>query len=80
MCFYYHKDNSFTSFQPPKWNPDRENTKTENASFPYKTAKSEANVNTNRIVSTKLTYHKERSFASNDFIFLKVLFQFNNLL
>ena len=32
-----------------------ESTKIENAPFPYKTATSEANVKTNRVVSTKLT-------------------------
>ena len=57
-----------------------ESTKIENASFPYKTAISEANVKTNRMVTTKWAYHRERSFASNIFIFLKVLFQFKNLL
>ena len=57
-----------------------EGTKIENASFPYKTTISEANVKANRIVSTKWTYHKERIFASNYFIFLKILFQFKNLL
>ena len=31
------------------------------------------------MVSAKWPYHKERSFASNYFIFLKVLFQFKNL-
>ena len=31
-----------------------ESTKTENASFPYKTAVSEANVKTNRMLSTKM--------------------------
>ena len=56
-----------------------ENTKIENASVPYKTVISEANIMTNRMVSTKWTYHKERSFASNYFIFLKVLFQLKNL-
>ena len=39
---------------------------------------SEANVKTNRMVTTKLAY--PQSFASNYFIFLKVLFQFKNLL
>ena len=53
-------------------------TKTEKASFPCKTAISEANVKTNRMVTTKWAYHRERSFASNYFIFLKVLFQFIN--
>ena len=48
-----------------------ESTKIKNASFPYKTAISEANVKTNKMVTTKWTYHKERSF-----IFLKILFQF----
>ena len=42
-----------------------ENTKIENTSFPCKTAISEANVNTNRVVTTKWNYHKERSFPSN---------------
>ena len=53
-------------------------TKMENATFPYKTALSEANVKTNRMGSTKRTYHKERSYVVNYFIFLKVLFQFKN--
>ena len=52
----------------------------ENRSFQYKTAIQEANIKTNRIVTTKWTYHKERSFASNYYIFLKILFQFKNLL
>ena len=56
-----------------------ERTKIEKASFPYKTAISEANVKTNRMVTTKWAYHRERSFASNYFIFLKVLFQVKNL-
>ena len=54
-----------------------ESTKTENASFPYKTAMSESNVMTNKVVSTNWTNHKERS---NYFIFLKIWFQFKNLL
>ena len=49
-----------------------QSTKIEKASFPYKTAISEANVKTNRIVSTKWTYHKKQSFASNCFIFWKL--------
>ena len=55
-------------------------TKIENASFPYKTAISEANVKTNKMVTTKWTYYKERSFARNHFICFKTLFQFKNLL
>ena len=56
-----------------------ESTKIENALFLYKTTVSEANVRTNRMMSTKWTYHKIRSVASNFFIFLKILFQFKNL-
>ena len=55
-------------------------SKIENASFPYKIAISEANVKTNRMMVKKWTYHKDRSFASNCIIFLKILFQFKNLL
>ena len=53
-----------------------ETTKIENTLFPFKTALSEANVKTNRIVTAKWTYHKDWSFASNCFIFLENLFQF----
>ena len=38
-----------------------ESTKIENASFPYKTVMSEANVKINRTMTTKWTYHKEAS-------------------
>ena len=51
-----------------------ERTKIQNASFPYKTAISEASVKTNRMVTTKWIYHKERIFASNYFIFWKFCF------
>ena len=57
-----------------------ESTKIESASFPFKIAMSKANIKTNRMVSTKRTYHKERSFASKYFIILEILFQFINLL
>ena len=55
-----------------------EATKIQNTSFPFKTALSEANVKTNmlRPTTTKWTYHKEWSFASNYLIFLENLFQF----
>ena len=36
-----------------------ESIKIDNITFPYKTALSEVNVNTNRMRSTKWTYHKE---------------------
>ena len=51
-------------------------TKIENTSFSLKTALSEANVKTNRMVTIKWTYHKEWSFASNYCIFLENLFQY----
>ena len=47
-----------------------------NTSFPFKTALSEASVKTNRMATTKWTYHKEWSFASNYLILLEILFQF----
>ena len=53
-----------------------ETTKIENTSFSFKTALSEANVKTNRMATTKWTYHKEWSFASNYLIFLENFFQF----
>ena len=56
--------------------PENESLFKKAGSFPYKTAVSEANVKTNRMVSTKWTYHKKGSFASNYFIFFKVLSQF----
>ena len=49
-------------------------------SIPYKTTLWKANIKTNRTGSTKWTYHEERNFASNYFIFLKILFQFESLL
>ena len=56
-----------------------ESTNIENVSIAYKTVMSEVNAKANRMVTTKWTYHKERSFASNYFIFLRILFQFKNL-
>ena len=47
-------------------------TKTESTSLTFKIALSEANIKTNRMATTKLTYHKEWSFASNYFIFWKI--------
>ena len=46
-----------------------ETTKMESTSFSFKTTLSEANVKTNRMATTKWTYHKEWNFASNYFIF-----------
>ena len=56
-----------------------EGTKVEKASFPYKTAMSQTNVKTNRMVTTKWVYQRERIFASNYFIFLKAFFLFKDL-
>ena len=47
--------------------------------FPHKTALPQAIVKTDRMESTKWTYYKGRSFASNYLIFLKALFQSENL-
>ena len=68
-----------------------ENTKTENATFPYQTAMSEANVKRNKMVSTnrmgrQVEYGgqngpiRKNSFASNYIIFLKILFQYKETL
>ena len=56
-----------------------ESTKIENASFPYKTAMSEANVKTNKMLTTKWTYQRGRHFAGNYFIFWKFSFSKNLL-
>ena len=48
-----------------------EGSRIENATFLYKAALSEANVKTDRMGSIKWTYHKDRSFASNYFIFFE---------
>ena len=55
-----------------------ESAKIEKTTFPYKTALSEVNVKINRMGITRRTYDKEWSFASNYFIFSKILFQFKN--
>ena len=60
-----------TFFNKLKYRFFVESTKIENASLLYKTVISEADVKTNRMVTTKLTYHKERSFSSNYSIFSK---------
>ena len=51
-----------------------ERTNIEKISFPYKTAISKANVKTNRMGTTKWAYHRQQSFSSNYFLFLKVFF------
>ena len=82
-CFYLTISGNFetkTFFKKLEYSFLIESTEIESASFPYTTAISEANVKTNTMVSTKCTYHKERSFARKPFIFLKIFFQFKNLL
>ena len=61
-------------FKKLEWRFLVESTKFENASLPLKSAISEANVKTNWMVTTKWIYHKEGSFASKYFIFLKFCF------
>ena len=58
-------------FQNLKYEFLVETTKIENTSFPFKIALSEVNVKTNRMATTKWTYHKEWFFASSYFIFLE---------
>ena len=55
-----------------------ERTKIEKASFPYKIVISEANVKTNRMVTTK--WITENGVLPVTTFFLKVLLQFKNLL
>ena len=50
-----------------------ESTKIEIASFPYKTAISEANVKTNRMVSTKWTYQKNEVLPVTTYFFEKFI-------
>ena len=64
-----------TFFQKLEYRFLVETTKIENT-FQFKTALLEANVKTNRMVTTKWTYYKEGGFASNCFIFLEILLQF----
>ena len=68
--------NTKTFFKKLKYRFLVETTKIEKTSFPFKTALLEANVKTNRVATTKWTYYKEWTFASNYFIFLESLFQF----
>ena len=56
-----------------------ESTKIGNAPFPGRTVILKTNAKANTMGSTKWTYHKKRSFGSNYFIFLRILFQFKNL-
>ena len=77
---YFNFETDFLENEKMEYRFFIEHTKIKKASFPYKTAVSEVNVKTNKMLTTKWAYHREWSFASNYFIFLKVLFQFTNLL
>ena len=55
-------------------------TTMENATSPHKTASSKSIVKTNKTGSTKWSKNKERGFATNYFIFLKIYFWYKNLL
>ena len=55
-------------------------TKIGNTTFPYKNNLSGVNIKPNKMGPTKWTYHEEQHFANNCFIFLKILFQYKNLL
>ena len=57
-----------------------ESAKTENITFPFKTALSKINGQTNGKGSRKWIFHREQGFTSNYFSLLKILFQFKNLL
>ena len=57
-----------------------ESTKNENASFPSKTAISEASVKTNRMVNKNGPITKNIVLPATALFFLKILFQFMNLL
>ena len=58
-----------TFFEKLKYRFSVEATKIKNTSFSFKTVLSEVNVKTNRMATTKWTYHKEWSFASNYLFF-----------
>ena len=51
-----------------------ENTRIKNATLPYKTALSEANVKAIKMRSTNWTYANDGFFSSDNFIFSKILF------
>ena len=82
-CFYVTTSESFTRFQCLNFETNFlenrflvETTEIENTSFPFKIVLSETNVKTNRMATTKWTYPKGWSFASNYFIFLENFSQF----
>ena len=53
-----------------------ETNEIENTLFPFKTALSETNVKTNRMATTKWTYHKEWSFGVTTYFFWKIFSSF----
>ena len=69
-----------TFFKNLKYRYLVERTTIVNASFPYEAAISKANVKKNRMVTTKLTYHKGEVLPATISFFGKKLFQFENIL
>ena len=69
-----------TFFKNLKYRYLVERTTIVNASFPYEAAISKANVKKNRMVTTKLTYHKGEVLPATTSFFGKKLFQFENIL
>ena len=57
-----------------------QSTTNESTTFPYKTTLSKANVKTNSMGNTNWTCHKKWTFATDYFIFLKILFEYKNVL
>ena len=57
-----------------------ETTKIENTSFLFKAALSEANVKTNRMATTKWTYHKEWILLVTNLFFWKICSSFRTLI
>ena len=54
-----------------------ETTEIENTSFSFKTALSEGNVKTNRMATTKWTYHKSGVLPATALFFRKIYFSFS---
>ena len=64
-CFSVTIPGNFERFQYSNFETNFLKNKNLFQKLPYKTVLSEANVQTKKLGKTKLTYHKERSFASN---------------
>ena len=80
--FYVTISGNFQRFQCFKCTFEKNFQKSENRNISIQNCpvRSQYYTKKNRMGSTKWSYHKGRSFASNCFIFLKILFQLKNLL